>query len=102
MATSPVPAIVGEQFDDIEQQREAASLGMWVFLATEVLLFGGLFFAYTVYRLTYPDAWRAASRETDFLIGTINTAVLLCSSLTMALAVHAAQEGKRKRLIVFL
>ena len=82
---------VARQFDDAAQQAEAASLGMWLFLATEVLFFGVLFFAYGVARARYPDAFAAASRHTNLLLGTTNTAVLLTSSFTMALAVHAAQ-----------
>jgi len=100
-SAAPVPH-VAPQFDDIEQQREADTLGMWVFLSTEILLFGGLFFSYTVYRLLYPRAFLLGSEQTDFWLGTINTAVLLLSSLTMAMAVHAAQEGKRKPLIALL
>ena len=67
---------------------------MWVFLVTEVLFFGGLFVAYAVYRGWYPEAFAAASHELDITLGTINTAVLITSSLTMALAVHAAQTGR--------
>jgi cytochrome c oxidase subunit III len=95
------PALA-HQFDSLGQQREAATLGMWVFLVTEVLFFGGLFAAYTVYRNWYPDAFAAASHELDVTLGTINTAVLITSSLTMALAVHAAQVGKRTLLIILL
>src|SRR5712691_4250763 len=75
---------------------------MWVFLVTEVLFFGGLFATYAVYRRWYPAAFAAASHELDVTLGTINTAVLITSSLTMALAVHAAQLGQRKLLMVFL
>ena len=87
------------QFDDAEQQQFAATLGMWAFLATEVLFFGGLFAGYAVYRFWYPDAWVTASRQLDLPLGTINTAVLLTSSLTMALAVHAAQTSNRTSLV---
>ncbi|MDE3056583.1 MAG: cytochrome c oxidase subunit 3 family protein [Bacteroidota bacterium] len=93
---------VAHQFDDLEQQKEAGTLGMWTFLATEILFFGGMFMAYFVYRFSYPDAFAAASHYMDILLGGINTGVLLVSSLTMALAVHAAQEGKRKQIILFL
>ena len=89
-------------FQDLEQQREAASLGMWIFLVTEVMFFGGLFLAYTVGRALHPTAFGEASRHLDTLLGGINTAVLICSSLTMALAVHASQMGRRLKLIVFL
>jgi cytochrome c oxidase subunit 3 len=90
------------QFDDLEQQREAASLGMWVFLATEVLFFGGLFGTYLVYRVWYPSTFGAASRTLSIVAGTANTTVLITSSLTMALAVHAASIGRRGRLMLFL
>jgi cytochrome c oxidase subunit 3 len=95
------PALA-HQFDSLGQQTEAATLGMWVFLVTEVLFFGGLFLTYTVYRAFYPAAFAAASHELDILLGGINTAVLITSSLTMALAVHAAQLGQRQRLMMFL
>jgi cytochrome c oxidase subunit III len=89
-------------FDSAEQQKDAATLGMWVFLVTEILFFGGLFLAYVVYRTSYPAAWTEASRELDVLLGGINTAVLICSSLTMAFAVQSAQLGRRNALILFL
>ena len=95
------PALA-HQFDSLGQQTEAATLGMWVFLVTEVLFFGGLFLTYTVYRSFYPAAFSAASHELDILLGGINTAVLITSSLTMALAVHAAQLGQRRLLMIFL
>ena len=78
------PALA-HHFDDLGQQQEAATLGMWVFLVTEVLFFGGLFLVYSVYRIWYHDAFVAASHELDITLGTINTAVLITSSLTMAL-----------------
>lgn len=90
------------QFDDLAQQREADTLGMWVFLATEVLLFGGLFLGYTVYRQAYPKAFAAASHHLDIVLGTLNTAILLTSSLTMALAVLAVQANRRRLLLFFL
>ena len=96
-----VPTLA-HHFDNLEQQTEASTLGMWVFLCTEVLFFGGLFMVYTVYRNWYPDAFAAASHSLDITLGTINTAVLITSSLTMALAVHAAQLGQRKLLMLFL
>jgi cytochrome c oxidase subunit 3 len=95
------PALA-HHFDSLEQQNEAATLGMWVFLATEVLFFGGLFVTYLVYRNWYPEAFAAASHELDVTLGTINTVVLITSSLTMALAVHAAQYGQRKLVLLFL
>lgn len=75
---------------------------MWAFLITEIMFFGGLFAAYTVYRLQYPAAFVAASHLLDYKLGAVNTAVLICSSLTMALAVRAAQLGQRRNLILFL
>ncbi len=95
------PALA-HHFDNLAQQKEAATLGMWVFLVTEVLFFGGLFLAYTIYRTWYPEAFAAASHTLDVQLGTINTAVLIGSSLTMALAVHAAQMGERQQLMLFL
>src|SRR5256885_15694459 len=95
------PALA-HQFDSLGQQKEAAALGMWVFLVTEVLFFGGLFATYAIYRAWYPEAFAAASHELDVTLGTINTVVLITSSLTMALAVHAAQEGRRNLLMIFL
>jgi cytochrome c oxidase subunit 3 len=93
---------LAHHFEDLQQQREAATLGMWVFLTTEVLFFGVLFATYTIYRAWYPDAFAAASHELHIWLGTINTAVLITSSLTMALAVHAAQTGARRLLLTFL
>jgi cytochrome c oxidase subunit 3 len=89
-------------FHSMEQQLEASILGMWVFLVTEVMFFGGLFLAYIVYRTTYPDAWVKGSQELNVILGGINTAVLICSSLTMALAVRSAQVGSRRGQIVNL
>jgi len=86
----------------MEQQRDASSLGMWVFLVTEILFFGGLFLAYTVYRSQYARAFAEASRHLDITLGTFNTAVLIVSSLTMALAVFSAATGRRRALLLFL
>src|SRR5438067_986952 len=93
---------LAEQFDDLEQQKDASTLGMWTFLATEVLFFGGLFMSYITYRTVYPEAFGIASRHTILLYGAVNTAVLLTSSLTMALAVRAAQENNVKWLVRYL
>jgi cytochrome c oxidase subunit 3 len=90
------------QFDDAAQQHEASWLGMWLFLATEVLFFGGMFLGYTIYRITYPEAFARASNHLDIVLGTVNTTVLICSSFTMALAVRAAQLGARRPVIIFL
>jgi cytochrome c oxidase subunit 3 len=88
-------------FDTLEQQQHAAAFGMWVFLVTEVLFFGGLFMAYVLYRTWYPDMFDAASRTLNIPLGAFNTAVLIGSSLTMALAVNAAQTGAKPRTQVF-
>jgi cytochrome c oxidase subunit 3 len=96
------PSALAHHFDNLDQQREAGTLGMWVFLVTEVLFFGGLFITYIVYRRWYPDAFAVGSHELDITLGTINTAVLITSSLTMALAVHSAQLGQRRLLLLFL
>ena len=98
----PHPPALAHQFDDLDQQRDAATLGMWVFLVTEVLFFGGLFLTYSVYRSWYPQAFAASSHELVVWAGTLNTAVLITSSLTMALAVHAAQTGERRPMLMFL
>jgi len=94
--------VAAHQFDDIEQQHESASLGMWLFLATEIMFFGGMFLGYSIYRGAYHVAYAEASRHLDIVLGGINTGVLLCSSLTMALAVHAAQLGGRRSVVILL
>ena len=83
-------------FEDLGQQHEASTLGMWFFVAQEILFFGGLFAAYFVYREMYPLAWKAGSHHQNWQIGAFNTIVLIGSSLTMALAVWGAQGAKRK------
>ena len=93
---------LAEQFDDLGQQHEASSLGMWLFLATEIMFFGGLFTAYIIFRTFYLPAFEAGSRLLNVKIGAFNTALLLCSSLTMAMAVHFAELGKKRALIAFL
>ncbi|HVB85595.1 MAG TPA: cytochrome c oxidase subunit 3 family protein [Candidatus Dormibacteraeota bacterium] len=95
------PTGFAHQFEDLEQQREAGRLGMWVFLATEVLFFGGMFAAYTVYRSLHPVAFDIGSHLLDVRFGATNTAVLICSSLTMALAIRSAQAGKKKGTIIW-
>jgi cytochrome c oxidase subunit 3 len=93
---------LSHQFDDLNQQREAAQLGMWVFLVTEILFFGGLFMAYSLYRMKYPDVFAECSLVMDWKLGALNTAVLLTSSLTMVLAVVAAEKGRREALVRWL
>jgi cytochrome c oxidase subunit III len=93
---------LAHHFDDIVQQHESVSLGMWIFLLTEIMFFGGIFFSYAVYRHLYPTMFHDMSHHLDVTLGTVNTAVLLTSSLTMALAVNAAQRGLTKRLVTML
>ncbi|MFN8005619.1 MAG: cytochrome c oxidase subunit 3 family protein [Terriglobia bacterium] len=90
---------LAHHFDTVEQQRESTSLGMWVFLAQEVMFFGGLFLAYLVYRNAYPIAFAEASHHLSVPLGGTNTVVLISSSLTIALAVYAAETGKRRMLM---
>lgn len=91
-----------EQFETPGQQKEISTLGMWIFLVTEIMFFGGLFLAYAIYRREFAGAFAVASNTLDVVVGAVNTAVLLCSSFTMVLAVRAAQIGSRKALIWFL
>lgn len=104
MSSTPMSrsAYVHEQFEDLEQQTHSATLGMWTFLATEVLFFGVLFTAYTMYRIRWPDAFRRGSEDLKLWIGGANTAVLLTSSLFMALAVRAAAMGANRWVILHL
>ena len=97
-AASTIP----EQFESRAQQEEAASLGIWTFLSTEILFFGGLFLAYAVYRYSYRAGFVEASQHLYFWIGTVNTLILLTSSLFMALAIHSIEEGDRRKLRRFL
>jgi len=90
------------QFDDADQQRQASTFGMWIFLLTEVMFFGGVFTAYVLYRALYPDAFGHASNHLDIRLGGFNTAVLLTSSLTMVLAVYGCQVGRRRMFKTFL
>ena len=90
------------QFDTMDQQQDAAAIGMWAFLAQEIMFFGGLFMAYIAYRWAYPEAFSLGSHELELPWGTFNTAVLIGSSLTMALAVHAAQLGHRGNQVLYL
>jgi cytochrome c oxidase subunit 3 len=91
-----------EQFDTEEQQKDASTLGMWVFLITEIMFFGGMFLAYTIYRSTYPNVFGLASSSLNLPIGATNTCVLLLSSFTMVMAVRAAQLGHKRMIIFFL
>ena len=96
------PNALQHHFENPEQQKDASTIGMWSFLLTEIMFFGGLFLAYFAYRQAYPVAFASASLKTNLLIGAVNTTVLICSSLTMALAVHFAATGKRRLLVIFL
>jgi len=89
-------------FEDLGQQHEASTLGMWMFLSTEILFFGGVLCAYWIYRVMYPEAWAVAAELQNKLYGGLNTIVLIISSLTMALAVRAAQVGSRMWQLVML
>ncbi len=99
---SPEALRLREQYATPDQQRQTATFGMWIFLVTEVLLFGALFTGYTVYRISAPQAFDAGSKDMEIVLGGINTAVLICSSYTMALSVYFAEKGKQKWLMLFL
>jgi cytochrome c oxidase subunit 3 len=107
-ATAGLPGSTGrepnlaQQFSSPEQQFAAGRLGMWIFLVTEILLFGGMFCAYAVFRANHPEIFFYAEQFLDRTLGAINTAILITSSLTMALAVHCAQRDRRRALIVCL
>lgn len=89
-------------FADLQQQRESAKLGMWIFLVTEILLFGGLFCFYAIYRAWNPDIFYNAHKVLDVHLGTLNTVVLITSSLTFALAIRSIQLGRRSRSLLLL
>jgi cytochrome c oxidase subunit 3 len=95
------PAL-SHHFEGLAEQKEAAGLGMWLFLAQEVMFFGGLFAVYTVYRNLYPGAFAVGSEHLNWKLGAFNTAVLIGSSLTMAMAVHAAAVGRRRQIVAYL
>ncbi|HZO87631.1 MAG TPA: cytochrome c oxidase subunit 3 family protein [Chthonomonadaceae bacterium] len=93
---------VGVQYSTIEQQNESYIVGMWTFLVTEIMFFGALFLALTIYRSLYPAEFSEAHHRLDKFLGTVNTFILLSSSFSMALAVRYAQLGQRKGLIAML
>jgi cytochrome c oxidase subunit 3 len=93
---------VAHHFDDVEQQHEANTLGMWVFLTTEVLFFGGVFLGYLVFRSLYPQAFAQASHHLNVPLGTANTALLLCSSLAMVLAVYFVRRDQKRTAVMLL
>ena len=93
---------LAHQFDNMEQQKDASTLGMWAFLLTEIMMFGGLFAAYLIYRIKYYDAFVAGSTSISVSWGFANTLVLIGSSFTMAMAVWAATNGARRQQVWFL
>jgi cytochrome c oxidase subunit III len=99
---SSLASALQHHFTDFKQQKESVVLGMWSFLIQEVMFFGGLFGTYAVYRYQYPDAFALASAQLNVNLGGVNTIVLICSSLTMAMAVHAASQGKRGGIAFWL
>jgi len=101
-STHEHPPHLQHHFENSNQQFEAGKLGIWLFLATEILLFGGLFVAYSIYRANHPEIFLYAHQYLDRVLGGTNTVILLCSSLTMAWAVRAAQLGQRRLLILLL
>jgi len=102
MSASVGAGALKHHFEDIEQQRGAERLGMWMFLATEVLFFGGVFLAYTVYRLYYPKDFADISGRLNIVVAGINTLLLLTSSMTMTFAIRACQLGNRQALLACL
>ena len=98
----PASTRLQHHFDTMAQQKEAVTLGMWVFLVTEIMFFGGMFAAYLIYRMWYYPGFVAASHELDLALGGVNTVVLIGSSLTVALGVHAAQTGKKRQTVNYL
>jgi cytochrome c oxidase subunit 3 len=101
LSDAPARALA-PQFEDLRQQHSAATLGTWAFLASEIMFFGGMFAAYTIYRIGHPESFALASNELEVALGTLNTAVLISSSFTMALAVRAAQSGGRRSTVGWL
>jgi cytochrome c oxidase subunit 3 len=93
---------LAHHFSTAEQQRDSAKLGLWIFLVTEVLLFGGLFAAYSIYRAWNPDMFYNAHKALNLTLGTINTIILISSSLTMALAIRSIQLNNKNRSLMLL
>lgn len=100
--STTTPAHLLHHYVDSDQQFDAAKLGMWIFIVTETLMFGGLFGAYIVYRVLYPELFTLASEELDTIMGSINTVVLIGSSLTVALAIKSAQVNNKRNIIINL
>ncbi len=101
-SASPDNQYVAHHFIDADQQLDTAKMGMWIFLVTEILFFGGLFAAYAIYRIWYPELFAEASTELDTILGTVNTVVLILSSLTVALAIRAAKLDHQRWIIRYL
>jgi cytochrome c oxidase subunit 3 len=95
------PSPLAHHFENLDKQQHAARLAMWVFLATEILLFTALFAAYSVYRFLYPDGFAEASRAIETWIGFVNTLVLVTSSFTVATGLHFASRGDGRRTALF-
>jgi cytochrome c oxidase subunit III len=102
IVASRQPAALGHHFSTLEQEHEAAEFGMWLFLMTELMLFGGLFLAYIFYRTVYSNGFAEGSRHLELSYGGPNTIILIVSSLTMVLAVRSARLGARRRLTWYL
>jgi cytochrome c oxidase subunit 3 len=96
------PQFLQHHFNDMGQQLDASKIGMWLFLVTEVLMFGGLFVGYGIMHAKHPAAFLAAHHHLNRMMGAVNTVVLLTSSFTMVMAVWAAQTSRKKLLILFL
>lgn len=101
-ATAPLEERLHEQYEDLDQQRQSYNAGFWVFLASEVMFFGVLFLSYAICRIWFADAFRVVGQEPDQKMGTLNTLVLLTSSLTMALAVRAAKLRREFPMLLLL
>ncbi|MFQ6612627.1 MAG: cytochrome c oxidase subunit 3 family protein [Fidelibacterota bacterium] len=100
--TDTAPAYLAHHFSTSEQQNDSAKLGMWVFLLTEILTFGGLFVAYTVFRALNPDMFYNAHKALNVYMGTLNTVVLITSSVTVVLAIHSIQLNRQKQTFYYL
>jgi cytochrome c oxidase subunit 3 len=100
--TAEHPAFLQHHFVDVVQQREASKFGLWIFLLTEILLFGGLFCAYAIFRAWYPETFVNAHEHLDVTMGAINTVVLILSSVTVALAIRSIQLDKQRHAVLYL
>ena len=99
---APGSYVQPHHFESVEQEFETSKFGMWLFLVTEIMLFGGLFVAYIIFRGMYPEMYHEASHHLDKVMGGINTIVLICSSLSMAVAVGMAQRNERKKSLALM